>query len=226
MRRRKADRSSWLSRMLGKPEPSEFPVLEAVHRLETDFPCPQCGEKARRKDTYCKHCGMLLGVPVFIDKQKGPLKLPLPYYALLILCALLLAVAYWTSNPGTGGGNTSADSNLALFGLPAVSFPNLKAGEVSADDLRSYIAELQRRIYERWSPTEENLDKTVIVLFRISQGGQLLSYGVQESSGIKKVDAGALAAVKAAAPYPPLPAGYTASNLDVQVIFDKGLANR
>jgi TonB family protein len=62
--------------------------------------------------------------------------------------------------------------------------------------------------------------KHVVVLYRIACNGKLLQARVQSSSGLPVADQAALTAVRAAAPFPPLPAAYTGNSVDVEFDFD------
>ena len=58
-------------------------------------------------------------------------------------------------------------------------------------------------------------DGRVVVRFRVDRQGKLLDSKVQESSGSKALNAAALAAVRRAGPFPPLPADSTVTTLEV-----------
>lgn len=86
-------------------------------------------------------------------------------------------------------------------------------------DFGSYIAELQRRIRRNWSPPREVRSKRVVVRFRIGRVGQVLSCSIKQSGGAV-ADRAALNAIRASAPFRPLPTGYIGSSIPVDFVFD------
>ena len=87
-------------------------------------------------------------------------------------------------------------------------------------DFKPYMNELQRKIKLNWSPPKGNESKNVIVLFKISKDGQLLSSKIQKTSGSFAVDRAALKAVQLAAPFKPLPINFNEESIDIQFSFD------
>src|SRR5262249_49508160 len=87
-------------------------------------------------------------------------------------------------------------------------------------DFGPYIAELQRRIRRNWAPPTEDRSKRVVAVFRISRDGRLLSLNIQQSSGSPNPDQAAIAAVRASAPFRPLPPNYRGHDIPVQFTFD------
>jgi len=58
-----------------------------------------------------------------------------------------------------------------------------------------------------------------VIRFTIDANGSLSGYDVMTTSGSAILDQGALAVVKAAAPYAPLPAEYNLSRLHITATF-------
>ena len=87
-------------------------------------------------------------------------------------------------------------------------------------DFGPYMRELQRRIKMNWDPPNGDASKRVILLFKISKDGRLLSCSVHKSSGLPKVDKAAIQAVQLSAPFKPLPDAYKGKSLDIQFTFD------
>ncbi|HEY9746518.1 MAG TPA: TonB family protein [Oculatellaceae cyanobacterium] len=106
-----------------------------------------------------------------------------------------------SGSPGGGGGRPGIDAE-------------------AEPDFGPYIAELQRRIRRNWSPPTEDRSKRVVAVFRISRDGRLLSLTIQQSSGSPNADQAALAAVRASAPFRPLPPNYRGADIPVQFTFD------
>ncbi len=82
------------------------------------------------------------------------------------------------------------------------------------------MADLQRRIKMNWDPPKGNESKRVVLLFKIARDGRLLSVSVYRSSGLASADNAALNAVRATAPFRPLPANFRGSSVDIQFTFD------
>lgn len=107
----------------------------------------------------------------------------------------------YSGNPGGGGGSASIDS-------------------ISDVDFSAYIKYIERKIKMTWDSPKGNENKTVVVLFKISKDGRLLSRYVRKSSGIPSYDKAALNAVELAAPFKPLPVQYKKPDIDIDFSFD------
>lgn len=81
------------------------------------------------------------------------------------------------------------------------------------------MAELQRRIKRAWQPPKDPNSRQVVVEFTLHRSGELGSVRLSKSSGLAVNDERAIDAIKAAAPYPPLPKGADES-VDIQFTFD------
>ena len=106
-----------------------------------------------------------------------------------------------SGSPGGGGGPAGIDA------LPE-------------PDFGPYISELQRRIKRNWSPPSDNRNKRVVAIFTIARDGRLVGIRIQQSSGVQSADDAAMAAIRASAPFNPLPVNYRGKDIDVQFIFD------
>jgi protein TonB len=85
----------------------------------------------------------------------------------------------------------------------------------------AYQQKVYNRIAQRWAQpgakqTPAVGKKAVVVAF-IARDGKLISAELKEASGSKAWDAAALAAVKKAAPFEPVPAGYSSPSLELHV---------
>jgi len=87
-------------------------------------------------------------------------------------------------------------------------------------DFGPYIAELQRRIKRNWNPPTSVRNRRVVVLFTVNRAGQLVLVKIQKSADDQSADQAAIIAVKASAPFRPLPENYKGKTIDVQFIFD------
>jgi len=117
------------------------------------------------------------------------------------------------SGYSAGGGNA---------GNPSPGNPNGRPGidAVKEPDFGPYMRELQRRIKRNWEPPKGNESKRVVVLFRVSRDGRLLSLRVMKSSGVSEADKAAISAVELTAPFSPLPPEYKGNDIDIQFTFD------
>ena len=106
-------------------------------------------------------------------------------------------------NPGPGNSNGSP-------GIDAVKEP----------DFGPYMRELQRRIKRNWHPPRGNESKRVVLIFKVSRDGRLLSLNISKSAGNSEANDAALEAVKLSAPFRPLPPEYQGSDIDIQFTFD------
>ncbi len=91
--------------------------------------------------------------------------------------------------------------------------------EVGSADFGPYMAELQRRIKRNWQPPKDPNSRQVVVEFTIFKNGELGSVKLSRSSGLSINDQAAISAIRAAAPFMPLPKGADDS-VDIQFTFD------
>jgi periplasmic protein TonB len=93
---------------------------------------------------------------------------------------------------------------------------------------RDYLLQVRRKIEQRWSyPPEaiaEQEEGNAVIHFTIDANGSLSGYDVLTTSGSTILDQGALAVVKAAAPYAPLPAEFNLSRLHITATFNYRMA--
>lgn len=89
---------------------------------------------------------------------------------------------------------------------------------------RTYLRELRRRIEALWSYPQDAYSRsetgTAVVRFSIRSDGTLSDTGIVSSSGFESLDRGALAVVKAAAPYLPFPKTFNLSTLHIVAKFE------
>ncbi len=110
-------------------------------------------------------------------------------------------------------------------GMPGNPSPGNPGGSPGVDALKEpdfgpYMMELQRRIKRRWNPPRGNESKRVVLLFKVSKDGRLISLKMHRTSGVPEADQAAIRAVKEAAPFRPLPPEYSGSDIDIQFTFD------
>lgn len=114
------------------------------------------------------------------------------------------------SRGGGDMGNPGPGNSSGTPGIDAIKEP----------DFGPYRAELQRRIKRNWYPPRGNESKKVVLLFKVSRDGRLLSLNVQRSSGDPETDNAALQAVKLSSPFRPLPPEYRENAINIEFSFD------
>jgi protein TonB len=87
----------------------------------------------------------------------------------------------------------------------------------------SYLLQIRRKIEGLWSyppqALSEKREGNAVIRFTIDAGGALAGYYVTSSSGSLTLDEGALACVRAASPFEPLPGSFNLSRLHVTATF-------
>ncbi len=128
---------------------------------------------------------------------------------------------------GSSGSDTLRKSSRYSIGggYPGNPSPGNPGGSPGVDaikepDFGPYMRELQRRIKRRWNPPRGNESKRVVLLFKVSKDGRLLSLKIHTNSGNQESNNAALQAVKEAAPFRPLPPEYRKPDIDIQFTFD------
>lgn len=86
-------------------------------------------------------------------------------------------------------------------------------------DYSEYMNKLQRRIKSNWHPPKGKETKRAVVVFKVARDGTVPILKIYKPSGVADVDAAAISAVKAAAPFEPLPKG-APNDVDVEFAFD------
>ena len=127
-----------------------------------------------------------------------------------------------TSGTGTTGSRGSSGGGYGNYGNPS---PGNPAGAPGIDAIRQadwgpYMRNLEARIRRNWNPPKGDTSKRVVIYFKISRDGKLLSMNVVKSSGLALADQAARAAIQQSAPFPPLPPEYKGSNIDIDFTFD------
>ncbi|RAI13605.1 MAG: hypothetical protein DKM23_00795 [Candidatus Melainabacteria bacterium] len=125
------------------------------------------------------------------------------------------------SSYGTGSrGSGASRGGTGNYGNPSGGGGRPGIDAIAQPDFGPYMADLQRRIKMNWDPPKGNESKRVVLLFKIARDGRLLSVSVYKSSGLASADNAALNAVRATAPFRPLPANFRGSSVDIQFTFD------
>lgn len=105
---------------------------------------------------------------------------------------------------------------VAPMAVAAAGSPRLEAFFQNELKDAGYQQKLYSRVAGKWRQPKGTpaLGRKTVVQAVIGRDGKLMSATVSTASGSKAWDAAALDAVKKAAPFPPLPAGYSQSTLD------------
>ena len=97
----------------------------------------------------------------------------------------------------------------------------LEASQDEPDEIfRDYMKTLQTSIKKNWNPPQGDTSRQVVLFFKIAKDGSLKNYSVLQSSGNNDTDEAAIKALKAAAPFEPLPEEYNKDDIDIQFTFD------
>ena len=87
-------------------------------------------------------------------------------------------------------------------------------------DFDNYMDDLGNKLQKNWFPPENSYDTAVTVSIDIAKDGRLLNVGVKKSSGVLLIDTSAINAVKASAPFNPLPPQYKGNSINIHFTFD------
>ena len=115
--------------------------------------------------------------------------------------------------PGSGtGGQVSGVANVQQ------SEPGETQLATIADPAwAEYIARLQVRVQQHWSVREAQDSYSTVVVFTLSQQGQLQTLRLQNPSQDPLVDAAVMSAIRQAAPFDPLPTSFTGEQFTFQL---------
>lgn len=119
-------------------------------------------------------------------------------------------------------GTTSKETPAASTGAGP---PKAEAGASVSADLSNfpypwYLARLRDALWTQWSARMPDGSSACVVSFVIARNGTVTEIKVGEGSGSSSFDYAAQSAVRAAAPFPPLPEGYADPTLRVHVRFE------
>lgn len=114
---------------------------------------------------------------------------------------------------GTGGGGGGFGPGGPGYGSGLANFP-----------YTYYLDIITDRVSANWfsslvDPGVSGNFQTII-FFKILKNGQVTDVSIEQSSGITPLDLSALRAVKASAPFPPLPRDYEDAYLGIHLIFE------
>lgn len=110
--------------------------------------------------------------------------------------------------PGGEGFGPGFGPGLGLANFPYTYYLNIITERVSANWFTSLVDPGVTGNYQ------------TIIYFRIQRNGQITNLEVEKSSGLTPLDLSALRAVRASAPFPPLPRDYEEAYLAIHLIFE------
>ncbi len=110
--------------------------------------------------------------------------------------------------PGGEGFGPGFGPGLGLANFPYTYYLNIITERVSANWFTSLVDPGVAGSYQ------------TIIYFRIQKNGQITNLEVERSSGLTPLDLSALRAVRASAPFPPLPRDYQEAYLAIHLIFE------
>ncbi len=102
---------------------------------------------------------------------------------------------------------------LSLLLIPAAI-----AEEATIQNLNQYFEYLPNAVHKNWIPYKANADYEVTVQFKVKKNGEISEPFIVNSTN-KNADASVLNAVKAGAPYKPLPAKFPGDGVNTQVVL-------
>ena len=87
-------------------------------------------------------------------------------------------------------------------------------------DISSYLEQMQQRVKQHWIPGLSQSSRRTVLNFTINRSGRVSNIEIAQTSGLSVTDKAALKAIKQAAPFTPLPIGYTSNYIHIQFTFD------
>lgn len=87
-------------------------------------------------------------------------------------------------------------------------------------DMGSYLMQLQQRVRQQWIPGLTQSSQRTVVYFAVSRSGQVRGLRVVRPSGSSVTDQAALSAISRAAPFAPLPSGYSENFINIRFTFN------
>jgi TonB family protein len=87
-------------------------------------------------------------------------------------------------------------------------------------DIGSYLQQLQQQVRQQWIPGITQSSHRTVVYFVVSRSGQVSGLRIARPSGSNAIDRAALSAIQRAAPFAPLPTGYSSNYINIQFTFN------
>ncbi|WP_174709044.1 energy transducer TonB [Nostoc sp. TCL240-02] len=124
---------------------------------------------------------------------------------------------------GTVGVSSQNYRGDQLAAVPNSNRDRLGASGIDARsqdiDLTSYLNKLKQRVQQQWLPGMSQSNRRTVLNFTINRSGQVSNLNIVQTSGFNVTDEVALNAIQRAAPFAPLPTGYTKNYIDIEFTF-------
>ena len=107
---------------------------------------------------------------------------------------------------------------LSLIALPIFAEDNANHYQKNTpiENLNQYFEYLPNAVHNNWNPYKANEDYEVTVQFRVKKNGEITEPFIVKSTN-KNANTAALNAVKAGAPYLPLPPKFSGESVNTQI---------
>jgi TonB family protein len=132
-----------------------------------------------------------------------------------------------TAQSGTSEGvegGTGIGTGLRIGGGEGPGGPGYGPGGLANFPYTYYLNIITDRVSSNWfsSLVDPGISGSfqTIIYFRIEKSGQVSDIKIEQSSGVTPLDLSAVRAVKASAPFPPLPREYEDAYLGIHLIFE------
>ena len=94
-----------------------------------------------------------------------------------------------------------------------------------------YVNEVEHIVKANWEKPSNEMsmtasDKTVLVKFNVLQDGKIDGLKIVTPSGDDRLDASVVSAVRAAAPFKPMPKEYYGNSVEIQMTFESKLLKK
>jgi TonB family protein len=142
-------------------------------------------------------------------------------FIFLAAAALLLSVIGSALPSASAQQNDQAPKPAVGVGVSITVLSDLK-GVDFAPYMRAMHDSIMRNLFAKLPESVKNGQKGIVILrARIEKDGSLSDEGVTitRGSGRDDMDAASIKAIRAAAPFGPLPEGYSGSNLELKFVF-------
>ncbi len=119
------------------------------------------------------------------------------------------------SEPSIGSGSGGQVSGVANSQRAAEAPTQLAT--IADPAWSDYLARLQAKVQQQWSVRQAQDSYSTVVMFTLSQHGQLQDIELRSPSQDPLVDAAVMSAIRQAAPFDPLPASFTGEQFTFQL---------
>jgi TonB family protein len=129
-----------------------------------------------------------------------------------------------SGTPEGAEGGTGMGTGLRIGGGEGPGGPGYGPGGLANFPYVWYLNTITERVSSNWfsSLVDPGISGNfqTVVYFKIQKSGQVVDVQIEQSSGVTPLDLSAVRAVKASAPFPPLPKEYEEAYLGIHLIFE------